>query len=323
MSQGLSLDVVIVSHNDGRWLGACLRSLRERRGDCALKVIVVDNGDGLEDVEPEALEADDVLVVRSRNHGFAAGNNLGVRHGSAPAVLFLNPDTELIRGTLAQLVQHVEERPDVGAVAVRQTTGDGTAYPSLRRFPSVGRVVANALWAERWPVVGRVAGERELRMGRYETIVDCDWTTGAALLVRRSALESAGTFDSRFFMYSEETDLCKRIVDAGWRVMHVPDITVVHHAGKAGVNPVLEAQMAHSRMLYARKHFGRARQSAYLAGLLLHHAVRVTALRRETTSSSPEASRRCLRVLLGREAPPFAALTSAVADAGRTDEVAA
>ena len=75
------------------------------------------------------------------------------------------------------------------------------------------------------------------------------------MLVRREALESAGCFDERFFMYSDETDLCRRIKTAGWEIRHVPQMTILHHDGKAGVKPHIESLGAVTRMLYARKYF--------------------------------------------------------------------
>ena len=77
------------------------------------------------------------------------------------------------------------------------------------------------------------------------------------MLVRAEAIAGAGYMDERFFLYSEETDLCLRIAEAGWRVVYSPRMTILHHAGKAGVNPKLEAQKAFARCQYAAKHFNR------------------------------------------------------------------
>jgi GT2 family glycosyltransferase len=316
------LDVVIVSHGDARWLRPCLASLDRNSGGCDYRVVVVENGTTLDEHHPEVREAPNVTLVLSRNRGFAAGNNLGVEHTTAPTLFFLNPDTELVNGTLADLVRAFERLPRAGALAVRQITADGATHPTLRRFPGVGRALANALWAERWPVIGPRAGERELRKDRYDREAPCDWTTGAALVVRRDTLRSTGGFDARFFLFSEETDLCRRLVDGGHEIVHLPTVTVVHHAGKAGVNPTLEAQMAYSRLQYARKHFGPLRRAAYRAVLVFHHGMRFTLLRfRSTTTSSADASMRALRVLLRCERPPFEALTSPIANSGRADEL--
>ena len=143
--------------------------------------------------------------------------------------------------------------------------------------------------------------------GAYERTGTFDWTTGAVLAVRREAFEAVGGFDERFFLFSEETDLCKRIQDRGWGAHVEPGVTFVHHAGKAGVHPAREAQMAHARLQYARKHFGRVRAASYRAVLLTHHAMRLASLRLlgSTRTSSAPASARALRVLLGTEQAPY------------------
>jgi hypothetical protein len=125
-------------------------------------------------------------------------------------------------------------------------------FPTIRRFPNAVRAVFEALGSERSPFRASWLGERELDLGRYEHEIACDWTSGSFLLVRREALESAGLFDERFFIYSEETDLCLRIKAAGWEIRHLPTMTILHHAQKAGANPKMEAQLAFAGLQYAR-----------------------------------------------------------------------
>jgi GT2 family glycosyltransferase len=150
-------------------------------------------------------------------------------------------------------------------------------------------------------------GERVLDVDRYSRGGSFDWTTGAVLAVRREAFEVVGAFDERFFLFSEETDLCKRVQDAGWEAHVEPGITFVHHAGKSGLQPRREAQMAYARLQYARKHFSRKGAAAYHAILVMHHLLRLTVLRFRgaTESSSAPSSALALSVLLGRSAPPF------------------
>ena len=246
-------------------------------------------------------------MLYAENRGFAAANNAGARGSTAAVLLFLNPDTELVRGNLELLVASLRDRPEVGLLAVRQVTGDGRVWPSLHRFPSPRRALAGALASERWPAVGKRLGERVLDTDHYSRAGPFDWTTGAALAVRREAFEAVGGFDERFFLFSEETDLCKRIQDLGWKALLEPGVTFVHHAGKAGVQPPREAQMAYARLQYARKHFGRRSAATYHAILVFHHLLRFAALRFRgaTRSSSAPASMLALRVLLGRTEPPF------------------
>ena len=127
------------------------------------------------------------------------------------------------------------------------------------------------------------------------------------MLARREALLSAGLLDERFFIYSEEPDLCLRIKRAGWQVRHLPQMTIVHHAGKAGVQPRMVAQDAYARKQYAHKHFGRAHRGLYLSALGVRHLIRAAGASAVGADGAAhrEGARRALRTLTGRAEPPF------------------
>jgi len=300
-SDTADLAIVIVSTNEAHWLQRCLSSVFEHSGEIGLDVIVVDNAssDGtralVESSFPHA------RVVSSLNRGFGHGNNRGLEQAQARYLLLLNPDTEVIDGSFSELVQLLDARGDVGLAGVRQVTGDGALWPTLRRFPAVRRTLSEALFSERWPVHPAWAGERVLDLRVYEQERKCDWTSGSFMLVRREALLSAGMLDERFFIYAEEPDLCLRIKRAGWQVRHLPQMTIVHHAAKGGVRPKMVAQEAYARKQYAQKHFGRIHRSLYLAALGGRHLMRACA------GSKPhrDGARLALRTLIGQVEPPF------------------
>jgi N-acetylglucosaminyl-diphospho-decaprenol L-rhamnosyltransferase len=253
--------VIIVSTNEGRWLEPCLTTVFERAGSIDLEVVVVDNDstDGTRDIVLRGFPG--ARVVWSENRGFSHANNRGVMTTDARYVLFLNPDTEVVAGTLQELVEALDERPSVGLAGVRQITADGELFPTIRRFPNAVRAYAEALSSEKFPFRAGWLGERELDVAVYEREVECDWTSGSFMIARREALESSGLLDERFFIYSEETDLCYRMKRAGWAVRHLPLMTIVHHADKAGINPKMDAQNAFTRLQYARKHFSPAHRA--------------------------------------------------------------
>jgi GT2 family glycosyltransferase len=296
--------IIIVSTNEAKWLEPCLRTVFAHAGTATLDVVIVDNEstDGTRElVESRFPEA---RVVNSENMGFAHANNRGAMTCSARYVLFLNPDTEIVDGTFGELVAALDARADVGMAGVRQLTADGTLWPTIRYFPSVSRALGDAFASERWRWRGRWAGERELDLGLYETEVPCDWTSGSFMFCRREALLSAGLMDERFFIYSEEPDLCLRMKRAGWATRHLPTMSIVHHAGKGGVRPKMVAQDVFTRRQYADKHFSGTRRAAYLAAVGARHAVRATA---PGGADRRAAARLALRTLVGREAPPFGA----------------
>jgi GT2 family glycosyltransferase len=296
------LTVVIVSFNDRHWLDACLRSLEDHAGPVVVDVVVVDNGtDGAHEFVREHFP--DVRTMQTDNRGFSHANNTALIEGVGRYALILNPDTELIDGSLAEMIEALDARPEVGVAGVRQVTADGVLWPTIRRFPSFGRALGDALGLERWARRPSWAGERELDLRLYEQEVECDWTSGSYMLIRREALLAAGLFDERFFLYSEEPDLCIRVKTAGWGVRHLPVMTILHHAGKGGARPKMAAQEAYARRQYARKHLQAPHKQAYLAAIALGYLLRV--LRADSTGPSREAARLALRTLLGAAPPPF------------------
>jgi GT2 family glycosyltransferase len=300
------LAIIIVSTNEAHWLRPCLSSVFEHMGEVTADVVVVDNDsrDGTPQVVADGFP--DARVVPSLNHGFSHANNRGLMTCDARYVLFLNPDTEIVAGTFADLVQAMDVRPGVGLIGARQMSPDGRLDPTIRRFPNALRALGDAFAGERLPYRPRSLGERELDPAVYDREVECDWTSGSFMLARREALESAGFLDERYFMYSDETDLCRRIKTAGWEIRHVPLMTIIHHAGKAGIKASIESLSAHSRIFYARKHFSPAHRALYTGVVLLGHSLRsVYAGSGEPGRRRRHANRRAAATLLGRAAVPY------------------
>ncbi len=314
MNRGTTADlaVVIVAHNDATWLERCLSSIYESAGTARVEVIVVDNAstDGTREVVESSFP--EARVLSSPNLGFAYGNNRGIEATMAPYVLLLNPDTEIVAGTLGELIGILDARPWVGLVGVRQVTADGTLWPTMRRFPSPTRAFCEALFSVHWPVHPAWSGERVPVGEGYEHEGECDWPMGSFMLARREAVVQAGMLDERFFLYSEEPDLCLRIRRAGWQVWHLPQLTIVHHAGKGGLQPRLVAQEAHARKQYAEKNFHPVRCRLYVAALILRHLLSAGLARvdRINAPARREGAVLALATLTGRSPPPFGAQTA-------------
>lgn len=303
------LAIIVVSANSACWLERCLSSVFTHAGSAKIDVVVVDNSstDGTRElVESRFPKA---RLVSSPNRGFAYGNNRGLEQTSARFELLLNPDTEIVDGTFGELVDLLDAQPQVGLAGVRQIAANGALWPSMRRFPSVSRALGEALFSERWPVKPTWAGERVLDWSAYEREVQCDWTSGSFMLMRREALLSAGLLDERFFLYCEEPDLCLRIRRAGWQIRHLPQMTIIHHAGKDGIRPRMVAQDAYARKQYAHKHFGPVSRRLYISACSVRHLIRATGPKSASAdvAARREGSRRALRTLAGRAEPPFGA----------------
>jgi N-acetylglucosaminyl-diphospho-decaprenol L-rhamnosyltransferase len=297
------LAVLLVSHNGAGWIRPCLTSVLEHAGGCDLEVVVVSNAD---DGTAEIVQGEfpGVRLIRCDNHGFAHANNRALLTCNSRYVLFLNVDTEVVSGTFGELVDALDARPAVGMAGVRQVTPDGAIAPTIRRFPNALRALCDALAFERLPIRASWSGERELRRRVYESEQTCDWTSGSFLVIQRRVLQAVGLMDERFFLYSEEPDLCLRGKKGGWEMHHLPVMTIVHHIDQRRVDPRLASQDAYARLQFSRKHFSTVHHVAYAAALALGYTLRAAAPghgRAETRA----AARRSLRTLLGIDAPPF------------------
>lgn len=292
------LAVVVVSHNSARWLPACLTSVVERAGDLDLEIIVVDSGstDATEHVVANHAPA---KLVRCENRGFAHANNRGVEATDAPWVFFLNPDTEVVDGTLGDLVRAAGQFPEAGVFGVRQVNGQGKLEPSMRRFPHPARWFLEALGSERWARDGRWSGQRVRKWGAYDTYARCDWTSGSAMLVRDEVLRATGGMDESFFLFSEEPDLSLRALRAGWTTLHLPVLTVVHYGGNEAANVRMSAQLAYSRSQYMSKHFSRPARVLGTGALGLGYVLRMINPRTRTRSWAALVS------ILGFRGAPF------------------
>lgn len=269
------LSVVVVTFNGREMALRTLRSARSACGPIDAEWIVADSGST--DGTPEVIEREfpEVRVLRCANLGFAHANNVALAAARGRYLLLLNPDVEIESGSLADLVAALDERPAVGAASVLQRGPDGRVLPSIRRFPTPARDLGEALFSVRWPR-GRSLAELDTEFDRYDRERCADWFSGSFLVVRAEAAAQVGPLDERFFLYSEEVDWCYRIARAGWELRHLPIVEIVHHGGPN--SPERVAELAHSRILFAAKHFGRLRARAIQATIVLNHALRVGVL---------------------------------------------
>jgi hypothetical protein len=223
------ITVVVVSWNCRDLLGACLRSVFAQRG-VAAEVFVVDNASADGTVaHVEAVFPAVQVIANDANLGFAKANNQAFRLARGRHVLLLNPDAELLSGdTLRQLVDYMDADASVGATGCMLLDVDGRWQNSAGFRPTPLAVLANSLFLPHLTrnAVRGLALMRPAADGPAE--IDVDWVCGACMLVRRDVFTRAGMLDERFFMYGEDIEWGARIRDAGYRITHLPRLTVQH-----------------------------------------------------------------------------------------------
>ena len=219
------------------------------------------------------------IIRRADNGGFARACNEGMAAGSAPLVLFVNPDAVVSETALRFLVHALEQSPELGAVAPRVERPDGGLAYSLRRFPDLVSTYAQALYLHRLFPHAAWATEIVTDDTRYLRAHLPEWVSGACILARRATMKEIGGWDERFFLYCEDTDLCLRLREAGHPVAFEPGAVVVHEEG-ASSNPALTVPLlAEAKLRYAETHETRARAAAYRVALVVWSATRAVLAR--------------------------------------------
>ncbi len=257
------LSIVIVNYRCGRLLGTCLANIAERRCGSDLDVLVVNNG------SPAELELLDRqgqpwihVIQNSANRGFAAAANMGFRASDRAFVLVLNPDVFVGPKSLEVLLDTLRCNEDAAVALPRLNNPDGTLQYSCRRFYNF-----TTLMMRRAPLNKILPNHPAVRdhlmlQWDHQSLSEVDWGLGAAMLVRRAAIEGEDLFDERFFLYFEDVDLCLRMRQQGWRILYNPAAVMVHqHQRESGQSWNYSAKRYHffSLVKFLWKHRGKLR----------------------------------------------------------------
>ena len=239
-----------VVNTDGRDdLLACLEAIeRTHPGGVEREVLVLDNAsddgsaDAVRDRFPDAR-----VIALERRTGKAENDSSLLRAARGRYCLLLNEDSELQPGATRAMLDALEADPRAAAVTAQHLTSRGEPKACAWRLPGVGPALAVALGVQ-GPLVVQSRGDALREVG---------WAQSSALMVRRDAAEQVGFLDPDFFVYSDETDFCKRLRDAGWRILYAPQARAIHH-DQLGTDPESMrrriVEFHRGRDLYMRKH---------------------------------------------------------------------
>ena len=275
----LALDVVIVSWNTRELLRACLRQLLAE--DVVRRVVVVDNGSHDGSATMVAAEFPEVVCIAERtNHGFAGGNNIGLRlvlaNNPAPYICSLNPDTRVQRGALQRLVTYLAGHPDVVGVGPMLRYGDGTWQSSRRRFPTLGTYLAESTPLAQWWPSNPWIGRYQMTDQPTDAITAADWLVGAALVVRSERVQAVGLFDAGFKLYSEELEWQRRLTAGQPGCMaYLPTAVVDHYEGQSSSQIPLQRLVwfVDSRLRDAQLALGAVRRLVIQIGYLKMYTI--------------------------------------------------
>jgi N-acetylglucosaminyl-diphospho-decaprenol L-rhamnosyltransferase len=252
-----TLAIIVVTYNSRTEIGDCLESVVGHTDPYRASVVVVDNQstDGTPAFVRERWPSVQVIDAGA-NLGFARANNRGIAATTSDCVLLLNPDTVVPPGAIQRLVEALERNPDAAVAGPRLVDATGAAELSFGpRISPWGEFRQRLLMTLYHRGLGPVVRHVERRSREAG---DRAWVSGACLMVRRADLEAVGGLDERFFMYTEDVDLCTSIRARGRRVLFVPEAEVRHLRGRSAArNPQTELLRRQSQLAYYEKHLPR------------------------------------------------------------------
>lgn len=221
----VEVSILIVNYNGKEFLGPCLNSIHEHV-TISYEIILVDNASSDDSAEYVSRTFYNVNLIQSNvNLGFAAGNNIAARSAKGKYLLLLNYDT-LLQTDLKKAISLLSSNLSIGVIGCRMHGPSNEYRYSTGHFPNPLRLFSFSTIFNR---------EGMFKLGNFpentDSIFDVDWVEGSFLLTRKGLWQKLGGMDEGYFMYVEDVDYCKRVRDAGFKVVYYPSLSFLHYGG--------------------------------------------------------------------------------------------
>lgn len=253
----MKLSIIIVNWNTRDLLAQCLTSVYANLPAGNFEVIVVDNA-STDDSAAMVRERFPrvVLIENAKNVGFARANNQAIRVSHGGYLLLLNSDAMVTPGSIEAMMNFLDHHQQVGVAGPMLINLDDSFQASFSDFPTLWTEVSLLLGVSRW-FVGPYAPSPRPKIDAVPEPVD--WVAGAALLVRRAAVNEVGFLDEAYGFYSEEVDWCWRMRQVGWQTWYLPTIKVYHIGGASSRKRSLESyiQLYDSKVRFFKNAYGQ------------------------------------------------------------------
>lgn len=246
------LTISIVNYNAGVYLLNCLESLRKVENELEFDVYVVDNGSSDNSFKDAQEKFKEFKFIKSEsNLGFGKAHNLILKNLKTPYVLTLNPDCEMMPGSLRYVYEFMEKNTEVGVSSCRVEKSDGTLdKASHRGFPTP--LAALMYFVFRNDRLYHLTNKNMKESHEVDSVV------GAFMFMRKNVLDKVGYFDEDYFLYGEDIDLCFRIKKAGFKIFYLPNVKVIHVKGvSSGIkkHSQLDSKASEETRINSRKYF--------------------------------------------------------------------
>lgn len=234
----VDLSIIILNYNTRYWLKKCLDSINTFPPQkISGEIIVVDNDSHDGSVEMIKKHFPRIsLIEAGENGGFAKGNNLGIANAKGRYVMLLNSDTEFVKTTnLDSMIGYLDQNHEIGVMTPKLLLADGSLDLAAHRGePTPWAAVTYFLKLEKLFPNSKIFARYHQSWKDLDNIHQIEACSGAAMIVRREAMNEVGLLDEQFFMYAEDLDWCRRFREAGWQIVFYPRSVIIHHKYKSG-----------------------------------------------------------------------------------------
>jgi N-acetylglucosaminyl-diphospho-decaprenol L-rhamnosyltransferase len=231
----MDLSIIILNYQSSGKAIKCIEAIyASDLSGISHEIILVDNNSGDRSASAIKERFDDIMLIESKiNLGMGKGNNLGIKKSTGRYVLILNPDAYVDAGSVKTLIAYMDENPDTGIAGPKIAYPNGQLQETCYRFPRIHTFISRRTFLKKYPRPGKHLNWFLMRDFDHQSVQKVDWLMGCCFIARKELLDKTGGFDERFFMYLEDTDLCRQAWSMGYSVIYNPKTAVTHDHARA------------------------------------------------------------------------------------------
>jgi hypothetical protein len=237
----MDLSIIILNYKNKGLTLNCIKSIKEADlTDLKYEIIVIDNASNDNLGEILSWQFPTVKFIQNeKNIGYGRGNNLGLARAQGEYVVIMNPDTLAFPDTFKILYQYMQANPQVGVCGPKQYNPDRSVQPSCYRWHTLLTPFYRRTFLGKFRFAQKDLQRFLMKDFDKQSISEVDWLLGSFLFLRAKAGQAVGYYDPRYFLYFEDTDLCRRMWQKGWQVVYNPEAAVIHNHNRASARTPL------------------------------------------------------------------------------------
>jgi len=255
----VDLSIIVVNYNVKEFLLNLLESIQHASSNISTEVIIVDNNSDDGSIAAVNTKFPSVITIENKeNRGFGAANNQGLEISQGKYILLINPDTIVREDTFQKMIEFLKKNHDVGLAGCKVLNPDGTLQlPCRRSFPGPWVSFTKVMGLSKLFPNNKLFAKYNLTYLDENNSSEVDAVSGSFMMLSRDTYKLIGGFDTDFFMYGEDLDLCYRVQKSGMKVYYVSETEIIHYKGESTKRSNMdETKIFYDAMhLFVKKHF--------------------------------------------------------------------